>query len=180
MPSPSKIALLPEEVRSELDDRLVESAFGDVQGQSDWLKAQGHDISKSSVHRYSSVLEKQIASVKASAQAAILFAKAVGDDVSAMDAGTLGVIQTSIFETMVGALEALDEDDPIKRMKFLESAARASANVARASVDQKKWAQEMRARTEAAAAAVEKITRKGGLSAEAANEIRREILGIAA
>ena len=37
-----------------------------------------------------------------------------------------------------------------------------------------------RARAEAAAAAVEKIAKKGGLSADSVDQLRREILGIAA
>jgi hypothetical protein len=63
---------------------------------------------------------------------------------------------------------------------LLGNAAHAMADLARASLKQKEWAGQVRERTEAAAAAVEKITRKGGLSAESADAIRREILGIAA
>ena len=62
----------------------------------------------------------------------------------------------------------------------LPKVARAVAELGRATVTQKKWQAEVRARAEAAAAAVEKIAKKGGLSAESVDQLRREILGIAA
>ena len=55
-----------------------------------------------------------------------------------------------------------------------------AAEIGKASVSQKRFSSEVRARAEAAAANVEKIAKKGGLSAEAVEQLRREILGIAA
>ncbi|MDR0441114.1 MAG: DUF3486 family protein, partial [Candidatus Accumulibacter sp.] len=50
----------------------------------------------------------------------------------------------------------------------------------RASVNQKKFRLEIQAKAEAAAANAEKIARKGGLSQDSVEALRREILGIAA
>ncbi|WP_308170827.1 phage protein Gp27 family protein [Ralstonia syzygii] len=46
-------------------------------------------------------------------------------------------------------------------------------------MNQKRFRQEVQARAEAAAANIEKIAKKGGLSAESVDALRREILGIA-
>lgn len=180
MGQPSKIALLPEEMRRELDHRLIGSGFGNLQGLSDWLSEHGHSISKSAIHRYSQEIQLELADIKASTQAALLIGEAVGDEVGALDSAVLRMIQAGIFNALVAQRRAEQELDSETQIKILDKAARASANVTRASVLQKEWANQVREKTEAAAAAVEKITRKGGLSADAANEIRREILGIAA
>jgi len=69
--------------------------------------------------------------------------------------------------------------DPEKPMN-IASAAKAVAELTRATVSQKKWQSEVREKASAAADAVEAIAKKGGLSAEALDTIRRGILGIAA
>jgi len=61
----------------------------------------------------------------------------------------------------------------------IASAAKAVAELTRATVSQKKWQSEVREKANAAADAVEAIAKKGGLSAEALDTIRRGILGIA-
>lgn len=53
MPPTSKILMLPDEVISELDDRLRASDFGDVVSHSEWLKSKGFDISKTTIGAYS-------------------------------------------------------------------------------------------------------------------------------
>jgi hypothetical protein len=45
-------------------------------------------------------------------------------------------------------------------------------------VTQKKWATQVREKSKAAADAASKIAKKGGLSADAVAEIRKQILGI--
>lgn len=49
MPPPSKIDLLPPEVRAELDRRLIAHAFGNSVGLSEWLAEKGYEIGKSAV-----------------------------------------------------------------------------------------------------------------------------------
>ncbi|HDW0747774.1 TPA: DUF3486 family protein, partial [Escherichia coli] len=53
------------------------------------------------------------------------------------------------------------------------------ATLSRASVNLKKFQSEVRARAQQAASNAEKIARKGGLSSDAVQALRREILGIA-
>lgn len=60
MPSPSKVELLPEGVRHELEKRLVARAFSDYEGLSAWLEELGHAVSKSALHRYGAALEREL------------------------------------------------------------------------------------------------------------------------
>lgn len=59
------------------------------------------------------------------------------------------------------------------------SAAKNIATLTRSSVGLKKFQLEVRAKAQAAADTVDKLAKKGGLTADTAAQIRREILGIA-
>lgn len=180
MAPPSKVALLPDEVRRDFESRLIHGAFSGYEALSDWLETQGYEISKSVLHKHGQKLKRRLEAIKASTQAAQLLAESVPDEAGALSSAVLNLVQTEMFDLLVSLQEVDDAKDTGDRVKLLGNAAHAMADLARASLKQKEWAGQVRERTEAAAAAVEKITRKGGLSAEAANEIRREILGIAA
>ena len=180
MAPPSKVALLPDEVRRDFESRLIQGAFSGYEALSDWLETQGYEISKSVLHKHGQKLKRRLEAIKASTQAAQLLAESVPDEAGALSSAVLNLVQTEMFDLLVSLQEVDDAKDTGDRVKLLGNAAHAMADLARASLKQKEWAGQVRERTEAAAAAVEKITRKGGLSAEAANEIRREILGIAA
>ena len=66
------------------------------------------------------------------------------------------------------------------RAKLLSVVAKNVATLSRASVNQKKHEIEMRGRMEQAADKVARLAKKAGLSKDAVDTIRREILGIAA
>lgn len=180
MAPPSKVALLPDELRREFESRLIQGAFAGYEALSDWLGEQGYEISKSVLHKHGQKLKRRLEAIKASTQAAQLLAESVPDEAGALSSAVLNLVQTEMFDLLVSLQEVDDAKDTGDRVKLLGNAAHAMADLARASLKQKEWAGQVRERTEAAAAAVEKITRKGGLSAESAEAIRREILGIAA
>lgn len=184
MPPPSKVDLLPDEIRMELDKVLVRTAFSGYYDLSAWLGRRGYEISKSVLHKHGQKLKRRLEAIKASTQAAQLLADSVPDEAGALSSAVLSLVQTEMFELLVNLQEADDADDAGARVKLLGNAAHAMADLARASLKQKEWQarwQEMtRAKAEDAATKAAAIARKGGLSAEAANEIRREILGIAA
>lgn len=179
MPPPSKISLLPEAVRRELDSRLVRGAFSGYYALSDWLREQGFDIEKTAIHKHGQKLKRRLDAIKTSTQAAQLLADTVPDESGALSSAVLALVQTDMFDLLVNLQEAEDAD-PAARVKLLGNAAHAMADLARASLAQKKWADDLKARAEAAATAVESIARTGGLSAAVVADIRREILGIAA
>jgi hypothetical protein len=166
----SKIATLPAEVKAWLDAALVESNFSGYELLEAELKTRGVQIGKSSIHRYGSAFEKKLANLKLASEQAKAIVTAAPDDEGAVNEALMRMVQEHLFN-LLNAEEAGGFDLP--------KVARAVADLGRATVTQKKWQTEVRAKAAAAADAAEKIAKKGGLSAGAVDEIRRSILGIA-
>jgi hypothetical protein len=166
----SKIATMPAEVKAWLDAALVESNFSGYEQLEAELKARGVHIGKSSIHRYGSAFEKKLANLKLASEQAKAIVTAAPDDEGAVNEALMRMVQEHLFN-LLNAEEAGGFDLP--------KVARAVADLGRATVTQKKWQTEVRAKAAAAADAAEKIAKKGGLSASAVDEIRRSILGIA-
>jgi Protein of unknown function (DUF3486). len=171
MPARSKVLQLPEQVRSELDSRLVQGSFAGYEAMSAWLAVQGFEISKSSLHRYGAQFEERVSALKFATDQARAIVAESPDDEGAMSEALMRLVQERLFSVLLEI-----DVDPSKAN--LNSLARSIAELGRASVTQKKYAQEVRERTNAAAEAAEKIAKRGGLSDESVREIRSAILGI--
>lgn len=180
MPKRSKIAALPAEVKRWLDQALIEKNFAQYEQLAQLLSAKGFSIGKSSIHRYGENLERKLSAIKASTEAAAAIAAAAPDDADERAGAVISMIQTEVFGVLVNLQDAEHEADPMKRAKLLSTVAKNVATLTRASIAQKQHAIAIRAKVEAAASAVDKLGRKGGLSKAATEAIRREILGIAA
>lgn len=174
----SKVMTLPADVKAWLDQALVKGNFSGYKLLESALKEKGFDLSHAAIHRYGSQLERRLQAIKASTEAAAAIAAAAPDDEDLRSGAIISLIQTEVFEAIVTLQEA-DDADPVERVNILSKAAKNIASLSRASVGQKKWMLEMRDKVKAAADAAVKIGKKGGLSAGAVDEIRREILGIA-
>ena len=181
MPPRNKISQLDAEVRASIDSLLIERGFSGYEAlEQIVLDEHGLKIGKSTLGRYGQKLERRLSAIRASTEAARAIAEASPDDSDLRSAAVISLVQSNLFDAMLDLEEASEESDPAERVKLLANAGRAIAETSRASQGQKKFAQEVRARAEAAAKSVEAIARKGGMSAEMVNTIRREILGIAA
>lgn len=175
----SNIDGLPEDVRRWLERALAENNFSGYQALEEMMRERGYSISKSAIHRYGQKIERRFAAIKASTEAARFLTEGAADDQDARSEAVIALVQTELFESIVNLQEADDEGlSPEDRIGLLSSAAKNIATLARASVNQKRFRLEVQARVEAAASAAEKIAKKGGLSPEAAAEIRKSILGI--
>ena len=53
MPARSAVGQLPEEIRDEINRRLVENSFSGYAQLAGWLRELGYQISKSALHRLS-------------------------------------------------------------------------------------------------------------------------------
>lgn len=180
MPKRSKIATLPAEVRKYLDRTLIEGNFSGYEALAADMAKRGYTLGKSSIHRYGANLERRLAAIKASTEAATMIMEAAPDDQDARSGAVISLVQTEIFDTIIKLQEASAEDaDPEKRVKLLSAAAKNIATLTRASVAQKRWMIEMRDKVKAVADRVARLAKKGGFSAKTADDIRREILGIA-
>lgn len=168
MPPRTKVEALPAEVKAWLDKALVEGNFSGYEQLEDELKARGHTIGKSSLHRYGSAFEQKLASLKMASEQAKAVVTAAPDEEGAVNEALMRLVQEHLFKLLMADGGTMD----------LTKVARAVAELGKASVTQAKWRAEVRAKAEAAAEAAARIGRKGGLSEESVAEIRRKILGI--
>lgn len=175
----SSIDQLTAEDKTWLDRRFMDQGFCGYEEIAKILQERGYNVSKSSVHRYGQKVEQKLAAVQASTQAAMMIADAAPDDSDLRSSAVLSLVQTELFNALIDLQESSDPDtDPAERIMLMAKAGKGIAEIAKASVNQKKWESEVKERVQAAAKAVDKIAKKGGLSAETAAEIRKQILGI--
>ncbi|MBK0062398.1 MULTISPECIES: DUF3486 family protein [unclassified Acinetobacter] len=175
----SAIDQLNPDDKQWLDRRFMDCGFNGYEEIAAILAERGYNIGKSSIHRYGQKLENKLAAIKASTQAALLFQESVKDDGEGLNAAVLSMVQTEYFECFIALQELKEESSPEDRLALLAKVSKGVAEISKASVNQKKWEMEIREKVEAAAKAVENILKKGGLSGNAATEIRAQILGIA-
>lgn len=183
----SKIEGLPPDVRRWLERALTEKGFSDYEELEALLREKGFVIGKSSIHRYGQKIERRFAAIKASTEAARLLTEGAADDEDVRSGAVIALIQTELFEAIINTQEVdLDGLSPEERVKLeqerlgkLSAAAKNVATLTRASVTLKKFQAEVRSKVQAAADSAAAVARKGGLTADAVESIRREILGIA-
>jgi hypothetical protein len=174
MPRRPKITQLPSEVRGWLDDALAEGNFAGYEALAAELRARGYDVSRSSVHRYGQRLERKLAAIRASTEAARQIAAAAPDDADLRSAAVISLVQSDLFDALL-ALQEAETAEPGERVKLLASAARAIAEASRASVGQKRWAEEVRTRLDELERAAGKAGRR--LDAETLRAVREQLYG---
>lgn len=178
MPPRSKISQLPQEIRDALNKELISSGFSDYEGLERWLDGLGYQIGKSSINRHGQNLERKLAAIKASTEAATAIAEAAPDDSDLRSAAVISLVQTELFDLLVSLQEVEDEDDPAERAKLVARVAKSAAELSRASVNQKKWQAQTEARIRAEVAeTVEKVARENGVTDTTIENIRA-VLGI--
>ena len=174
----SSVEQLPEAVRHALERKLAENGFGNYTELTAWLNQQGFEISRSAVHRYGQKVERRFASIKASTEAARLIAESASDESDTRSEALMAMVQTELFEAMleIGEMEDLTAVD---RFSMVAKASKNIATLTSASTRLKEYQAKTRAKAQAAADEVAKAVKKGGLSDDTAEQIRKQILGIA-
>jgi len=184
MPPRSKIAMLPPEHREWLHQTFVKRAFGDIEAVTEELNALMKEagvaisIGKSAVGVESQRVRRAQEAIRATTEAAKLIAESSRDDEDSRSEAAMAMIQSEIFEALLQAREAGSIEDPVERMEAMSAAATAVARLSRARVNQSQWRLQVEAKAQAVADKVSKLTKKGGLDAATAAEIRASILGI--
>lgn len=176
MAPPSKVALLPEDLRREFETRLVRGAFSGYEALSDWLAEQGYEISKSVLHRHGQRLKRKLEAIQTSTQAAQLLAESAPDDAGMLSSAVLALVQTEMFDLLVNLQAVEDADDSASRVKLLGNAAHAMADLARASLKQKEWAAGIRAKLDALLS--ESQRGESTLDLRTLQRIRKEVYGL--
>lgn len=182
MPRRSSIFALPAEIRDELNARLVGNGFSDYEGLAAWLNEQGYAISKSSLHRHGMGLQEDfelaMSDVQKTSALARAWTQSDEDEKGDLLDATARIAQEHLLRISIALRKV--ESEPAVAAKHMSQVTRALADLGRMSIGQKRWAHEVRGRAQSAADAAAKIAKKGGLSSDSVNEIRRQILGIAA
>lgn len=173
MPPRKKILGLPKAVKEWLDAALVEGNFKDYELLAAELKAQGFDISRASVQRYGQAFEARLSALKVASEQAKAICVAAPDDEGAVSEALMRLVQENIFKMLVDFQPEPGQPVNIARI------GKVVAELTRATVKQKEWQAAVRAKAMTAADAVAQVAKKGGLTPEAVDTIRREILGIA-
>lgn len=172
----SKVDALPSALKAELERLLADGNHEGYEALAAWLREQGYEISKSSVHRYGQRVRAVMLRIKASTEAARLIAQAAPDEADEHSAAVLRMVQSALFDALSRVTEAAEEADPGEQVKVLAQAARAIAEASRASIGQKKWADEVRAK-------IDEIEREAALAGKALDAatlatIRRGLYGV--
>jgi len=164
----SKVEGLPGNVREGLDKKLFDGNFSGYVALAEWLSGQGYEISKSSLHRYGSRLEERMAQLKRSTEMAKALVAASPDDAGDMTEATMRLMQEKIF-TLLMEVDIDPEDADLGKI------AKALAPLARAQIALKRFAAEVREKTEAA---VEELVQAQGMTADQARFWREKFLGV--
>lgn len=174
MPRRHKVESLPSEVRAWLERVLIDRAHPGYVALAQMLREKGYEISHAAVHRYDQRLQRTMAAIRASTEAARLIAQSAPDEADEHSAAVIRMVQSALFDAMVRVREAEDAD-PAEQVRLLSHAARAVAEASRASISQKRWQEEVRERLEA----VEENALKAGkrLDAETLKTIREALYG---
>lgn len=186
----SSIDRLSPQVKAHIERRLAEGRvtldelIGELRDSFPDEAAEGELPSRSAVGRYGQKLERRLAAIRASTEAAKIIQAQAGDDKDARSEALTALIQTELFEAILDMQESTDEEvDSAERVGVLSTAAKNIATLTRSSVNLKKF----QAEVEAAArkkllaeqdANLQAEAKAQGMDAEQVDFWRRRVLGI--
>lgn len=183
----STIHRLPDEVKHHIERRIAEAnmtldeLINDL--QATFPEHKEELPSRSAVHRYGQKLERRLAAIRASTEAARIIREHAGDREDARSEALTAMIQSELFESIMELQEASEEEMPAeKRVDLLSKAAKNIATLTRSSVALKKYQEEAvdKARSELLAkqkAALDAMPTQVGVTDETKHAIR-QALGI--
>lgn len=163
-----KVHELPPELRKEVDLLLTEPGvvYEDVVA---FIKSKGHDISKSSIGRYGKDFLSTYQRLRIVEDQSRALVSTVGDGIVLDEAAGKLMAQKMI--------ELLMKDGGIKD-KDLPYVADGLSRIIKANLSREKLKSDLQGRIAKTADKVEQIVKKKGLSAQTAQQIREQILGI--
>jgi len=164
----STVSRLPAEIKTYIEAMLATGAqtldemIGDLQERFPGEARAGQLPSRAALHRYGSKLDRRLAAIRASTEAAKIIQAHAGDDQDARSGALTALIQTELFEAILDIQEAADDPenpiDPAERVGMLSAAAKNIATLTRSSINLKEFQ-----------AKVEETTRRKLLAEQQAN-----------
>lgn len=185
----SSISRLPADVRAYLEAQIaagrctLDELIAQLRERWPSAAQAGELPSRTAVHRYGQKLERRLAAIRASTEAAKLIQAQAGDDKDARSEALTALVQTELFEAILALQEADDPNaDAGERVSMLSAAAKNIATLTRSSVNLKLFQREVEAATrkqllEEQRAKLEALGSKGGVTEDTKRAIR-EALGI--
>lgn len=135
------------------------------------MAEQGHEIGKSSLHRYGKDIQEKIEAIKMATEQAKAIAEASEDSENDLADAISRLAQTKVFDLLV----KLEDPGEVS----LPQLVKAVSDLNKSSITIKKWKEDMKTKTKAVADEVTKQAKLGGLSDGAVEQIKSRILGIA-
>ncbi len=185
----SSISRLPDDVRAFIEGEIARGALSldeliaALRKRWPGVDQAGELPSRSAVHRYGQKLERRLAAIRASTEAAKLIQAQAGDDKDARSEALTALVQTELFEAILALQEADDpQADAGERVAMLSAAAKNIATLTRSSINLKQFQAKVEADARQALldeqrAKLEAMPSKGGVTEDTKRAIR-EALGI--
>ena len=192
MPARSKVAMLPAEVRTELDRRIVEQAFSGYQDLAEWLQGQGYHIAHDSVQRHGSRLLRKIEAMERLAEDAKALAAAAAQAGDSIVDVTIQLIHQRVLSMLLDAPEPGEEssssgiaagaphsDRGALQLRDLVRLTRIVADLSRVTIARQRQAEQMKSQLELEkrAAGNRSAESEGPVSEEAYHRIRIALFG---
>lgn len=173
MPARPLVTFLPDDVREELNQRLISSGFSGYVELSEWLEGKGFLISKSSIHRYGQEFQNRLEALKVTTEQAKAVAETLGDDENLVGDVLLRLASQKLFDALVD-MNVSDYQTDMNDLML------AIARISQASVGQKRWQVKMRGQIEDKLKELEKAANQGKQTLDPATlkVIREQIFGL--
>lgn len=185
----SSIDRLSDDIKGYIQGRLADGSMTldelitDLQSRWPQEAAAGELPSRSAVGRYGQKLERRLAAIRASTEAAKIIRAQAGDREDARSEALTAMIQSELFESIMQLQEASDEEmEPAERVGLLSAAAKNIATLTRSSVALKKYQEEAaeKARLELLKEQeqrLEEMRGQDGMSEQFEKRIRKILMG---
>ena len=136
----STVTRLPDEVRSFIEGALAKGrmTLDELIAELQQRFPQHALPSRSAVHRYGQKLERRLAAIRASTEAAKLIAESAGDDKDARSETLMAMVQAGLTDALI-AMDDAEDAAPEERVKLLSKAGRDIAALSRSSVNLKEY-----------------------------------------
>ena len=192
MPARSKVEMLPAEVRTELDRRIVERAFSGYQDLAEWLQGQGYHIAHDSVQRHGSRLQRRIEAMERLAEDAKALTAAAAQAGDGIVDVTIQLIHQRVLSMLLDAPEPGEEssssgiaagaphsDRGALELRDLVRLTRIVADLSRVTIARQRQAEQMKSQLEQQkrAAGNRSAESEGPVSEEAYHRIRIALFG---
>lgn len=184
----SKVNLLPEEIRQTLNAFIRSGSMTqkDILAEINQMIEEAGlpedvKLSRTGFNRYAKKMEEMGMRMRQAREVAEVWTAKLGD-APVSDVGKLlqEFVRTMAFETSMRMMEEAEENQEVIPPKALNQLALVSQRIEQAAMTSQKVEREIRAAFAAEAAdKAEKIVKQAGVSAATAEDIKKQILGIA-